>query len=392
MKSIVIPWQRKIPLLMLALLCLLAVMIIFSPAADAAENEDTVLVFTIGSSIYTVNGAPQIMDVSPAIIEDRTLLPIRFAATPLGAEVGWENETRKATVLLGTTFMELWIGQSNAMINGNVVPIDVGNPNVKPLIISDRTMLPLRFVTENLGCEVQWEQATQRVTIIKTGSATDAGKIPGISVDPGKISDVKQPGIDPGDIKLSDETSDSGKDTGKIPDIKLPGIDPGDIKLSGETPDITDIIKIPITLPEIFKINDTAYYENYFGTILTTDAGRLATPSKTYQWGVTNDKDMSLQYFTFFLKPDGKYEKFRASFFLDSSAKADLVMNLRKETKDGMVLKSLTLKPGETLENVTVDIGGVNKLCIESEIRINHGVVKKIVVGEPVFINSNINP
>ncbi|OPZ72336.1 MAG: hypothetical protein BWY80_01150 [Firmicutes bacterium ADurb.Bin456] len=241
---------------------------------------------------------------------------------------------------------------------------------------------------------MQWEQATQRVTITKTGSAGDTGKIPGPSVDPGKIPDVKQPGIDPGSfIVTPGETSDPGKDNGKLPEVKLPGIDPGDIRLPGKLPDITSTIKEPgqITLPEILKIDDTAYYENYFGTILTTDTGRLATPNKIYQWGVTNDKDMSLQYFTFFLKPDGKQEKFRASFYLDSSAKADLVMNLRKEKRDGMVLKSLDLKPGETLENVTVDISGVNKLCIESELRINHGVVKKIVIGEPVFISSS-NP
>ena len=232
MKPIVTFWQRKNPLLLLAMSCLLTVMIIFSPvtaqafnlpidpskitttsdpgdlskttgeAAGTTKNADTVLVFTIGSNTYTINGAPQIMDVSPAIIEDRTLLPIRFAATPLGAEVDWENETRKATVSLGTTLMELWIGQSNAVINGKTTPIDAGNTNVKPLIISDRTMLPLRFVTENLGCEVQWEQATQRVTITKTGSVTGISKIPDISIDTGKMPDIKLSGIDPGKITL----------------------------------------------------------------------------------------------------------------------------------------------------------------------------------------------
>jgi hypothetical protein len=141
---------------------------------------------------------------------------------------------------------------------------------------------------------------------------------------------------------------------------------------------------------EVLNINDTAHYEDYYGTILTTDTGKLATPETIYRWGVTNDKDMSLQYFTFYLKPEGKYRKFRASFYLDGSSKADLVMNIRKDNLDGQVIKSLTLKPGETIGDVDVEIGGVSKLWIESEIRINHDTVKKIVVGDPIFYNGDL--
>ncbi|NLN87572.1 MAG: copper amine oxidase N-terminal domain-containing protein, partial [Syntrophomonadaceae bacterium] len=305
-------------------------------------------------------------DGSPSIIEGRTLLPSRFAATPLGAEVGWNESDRKVTVALGATEIELWIGQSNALVNGNTVPIDADNPNVKPLILNDRTMLPLRFVTEKLGCGVEWDEATQKVTITNAGAAADTGSIP----------DIKTPGIDPDDIIIP---GDIINDLGKITD---PDTEDPDKK-------IPDVSKLPeFKTPEVLNINDVAYYENYYGTVLTADTGLLTTPNDTYKWGVTNTKDMNLQYFTFFLKPAGNYESFRASFYLDSSAKADLVMNIRKDTRDGMVLKSLTLKPGETLKNVTVDISGVNKLCIESEIRINHGTVKKIIVGEPVFINN----
>ena len=398
MNTVQNPGVCKIPVrALLAVSCLVAILILFSPvnalaldlfldpskvsmpgdiqsindqAADTEKNGETVLIFTIGSNIYTVNGTAQGMDVAPTILEARTLLPIRFAAEPLGAEVGWDGDTQKATVSLGTTHIELWIGQSNALVNGKTVPIDPDNPNVKPLIISDRTMLPLRFVTENLGCSVKWDQDTQKVTITSSDPAEKTGEIPGVSKDPDKLPEIKLPGTIIDIIK--DPEAEPEKqiiDVSKLPLFKTPG---------------------EITAPdyEILYINDTAYYENYYGTILTADTGMLATPDDTYKWGVTNTKDMSLQYFTFFLKPNDKYEKFRASFFLDSSAKADLVMNIRKETKDGMVLKSLTLKPGETLENVTVEISGVNKLCIESELRINHGTVKKIVVGEPVFINS----
>ncbi len=57
------------------------------------------------------------------------------------------------------------IGNSVAVVNGNVVSIDSDNPNLVPEIINSRTMLPLRFVAENLGCDVQWNGTTKTITI-----------------------------------------------------------------------------------------------------------------------------------------------------------------------------------------------------------------------------------
>ena len=52
-----------------------------------------------------------------------------------------------------------------AKVNGVNTPIDPLNPKVVPLIINSRTMLPLRFVTENLGCTVDWDGTTKTITI-----------------------------------------------------------------------------------------------------------------------------------------------------------------------------------------------------------------------------------
>ncbi len=163
------------------------------------------MVFILDNNTYTANGELIVMDVSPTIIESRTMLPIRFAATPLGADVAWDNETRKVTVSLGETKMELWIGQSNALVNGKTVPIDPDNVNVKPLIINGRTMLPLRFVTETLGCDVQWEEVARKVTITKTGSSGESivkpvkpilPSLPDIKETPSVVTPVK-PNITP---------------------------------------------------------------------------------------------------------------------------------------------------------------------------------------------------
>jgi len=74
-------------------------------------------------------------------------------------------ETRKVTINFKGTTIELWIDNPKAKVNGTEVYIDPNNHNVKPIIINDRTMLPLRFVAESLGCDVGWDNDTRTITI-----------------------------------------------------------------------------------------------------------------------------------------------------------------------------------------------------------------------------------
>ncbi len=106
------------------------------------------------------------MDVSPVIMHSRTLLPIRYVAEPLGASIGWDAGEQKASVTLGSKVLELWIGQNKAIVNGREQFIDPGNHDVVPLILPPgRMMLPLRFVAEALGCDVQWDGSARAVTV-----------------------------------------------------------------------------------------------------------------------------------------------------------------------------------------------------------------------------------
>ena len=127
--------------------------------------ERIILKLQIGKQTMYVNDKPILLDIVPVIIENRTLLPIRWIAEPLGAKVDWDATERKVTVSLSSTTIELWIGKSTAKVNGIDTPIDSTNPKVVPEIINSRTMLPLRFVTENLGCDVQWDGTTKTITI-----------------------------------------------------------------------------------------------------------------------------------------------------------------------------------------------------------------------------------
>jgi hypothetical protein len=124
------------------------------------------LVLHIGVSTFTIDGVTKTLDSPPLIMNGRTLVPIRAIIEALGGTVGWDGTARKATVALGSTTIELWIGKNAAKVNGANTPIDIANTKVVPEIINSRTMLPLRFVAENLGCSVEWTDATKSIVIV----------------------------------------------------------------------------------------------------------------------------------------------------------------------------------------------------------------------------------
>ncbi|HPP44143.1 MAG TPA: copper amine oxidase N-terminal domain-containing protein, partial [Caldisericia bacterium] len=125
-----------------------------------------VLQLTLNSKIMAINEINKELDVPPQIIEGRTYLPIRWVAEELDATVEWDGIEKKVTVKHKDEVIELWIGRNLARVNGNYKFIDPDNPKVVPLIIEGRTMLPIRFVTENLGCKVNWNPLTRTVAII----------------------------------------------------------------------------------------------------------------------------------------------------------------------------------------------------------------------------------
>jgi len=131
------------------------------------EKSEIVIVLKIGDSNFTVNGEPHYppLDSPPIIKNNRTLLPIRAIIESLGGTVSWDATEKKVTITLGSKTIELWIGKFTAMVNGVNKPIDPSNNKVVPEIINSRTMLPLRFVAENIGATVDWDGTTKTITI-----------------------------------------------------------------------------------------------------------------------------------------------------------------------------------------------------------------------------------
>jgi len=115
------------------------------------------------SIVILIDGALLDMDVAPIIRDDRTLVPVRAIAETLGAEVDWNNDTREVTISDGSQTVILAIDSTTALVDGGEIGLDVA-----PIIIDGRTMLPIRFLAETFGLDVDWDNDTRTVIITTT--------------------------------------------------------------------------------------------------------------------------------------------------------------------------------------------------------------------------------
>jgi uncharacterized repeat protein (TIGR02543 family) len=135
--------------------------------ASFAAKAKRVIQLKISSRTMYVDGNPVVLDAAPIILNSRTLLPIRAVVEATGGTIAWEASTRKVTIVRKDKTLVLWIGRNVATLNGQSVNID-SDPKVVPIIMSGRTLLPLRFVAEALALDIQWNTTTQAITITYT--------------------------------------------------------------------------------------------------------------------------------------------------------------------------------------------------------------------------------
>ncbi len=131
------------------------------------ENKESsnTIVLTIDEHDALVYGTTKTNDVAPKVVNDRTMLPARFIAENLGATVEWDGEKQLVTITGKNEKQEdvtilITIGSDYAKVNGEDVKLD------SPAFVeNDRTYTPIRFISENLGATVEWNETEQTVTI-----------------------------------------------------------------------------------------------------------------------------------------------------------------------------------------------------------------------------------
>ena len=124
---------------------------------NAADLEETVP----KSDLYVeLDGEILGFETPPIMENDRTLVPMRFLLEKLGADVGWYGESQMVVAQQNNMTVEMTIGNPVATVNGQSVPMDVA-----PRLVNDKTLIPLRFLSENLGYNVEWNAETNTAVI-----------------------------------------------------------------------------------------------------------------------------------------------------------------------------------------------------------------------------------
>ncbi len=108
----------------------------------------------------TVDGRGIRFDTNPIIKNDTTLVGFRAICEALGANVEWDGENEIVTAEKDGTHIVLKIGSEIAEVNGEEKTLLLA-----PEIINDSTMIPVRFLSEQLGMKVDWNDAAQLITI-----------------------------------------------------------------------------------------------------------------------------------------------------------------------------------------------------------------------------------
>lgn len=107
-----------------------------------------------------VNGETVEFDQPPVIEDNRTLVPFRAVLEKMGAEVGWDNATQTVTCSLDGKEVSLVINSDKMQTPNGEITLDV-----PAKIINERTMVPIRAISEGLGAIVAWDAETRTVTV-----------------------------------------------------------------------------------------------------------------------------------------------------------------------------------------------------------------------------------
>ena len=145
-----------------SLALVMALVMVFSMAAAAApaDSDVQVTVLVNGKALTFTDAAPQLKD-------DRTYLPYRAGFEARGAQVAYDGATRTVTAQRDGTQVAFVLGTTQVTVTENdetqTVATDAA-PYIDPN--TDRTMVPVRFAAQALGCMVGWDQETKTVNVI----------------------------------------------------------------------------------------------------------------------------------------------------------------------------------------------------------------------------------
>ena len=115
----------------------------------------TTISMQIGNNGVVLNNENKILDAAPLISQNRTMVPLRFIAEAFGANVSWAQDTKAVTIVIDGKVLTMRINQ------------ELEGFGAAPIISNGRTMVPIRYISEELGANVIWVPSTKTVAIAR---------------------------------------------------------------------------------------------------------------------------------------------------------------------------------------------------------------------------------
>ena len=146
LKKLIIPLFAGVSLFF----CIFAGMAVFASDAITVELDGKEIIYNNHTGFPFLDTA------------DRTQVPLRKTMETFGASVDWDSQSQTATIVKDDTTVQVIFGRTYILVNGKNVPTDT-----EPLLIEDRTYLPIRAVAEAFGATVTWQDWSNTVQITR---------------------------------------------------------------------------------------------------------------------------------------------------------------------------------------------------------------------------------
>lgn len=257
-------------------LVLIAVVCCWSPSVAAAPT-------------VNLDGRYLAFEVPPMIDNGRTLVPLRAIFEAMGATVTWDQTTYSATAVKGDTTVVLRIGSMTPTINGQAKQLDV-----PAKIINGRTLAPLRFVGEAFGGSVQWDSATQVITMTSAPGSISAapGKTKVHFIDVGQADAIYIQLPDHNDILIDGGNVNDGRLVANY--LRNQGVDDVELILAthphedhiGGLADVFNAFKVEKVIDSGIA-HKTSAYDTYWEKVDIEDCGYEVNNYQTLTWGST---------------------------------------------------------------------------------------------------------
>lgn len=172
-----------------------------SPHANAAEAD----LFLDGKRVE----APA--DAKPEMVNGKVMVPLRVVGEQLGYQFKWEPQTYRISIQKNSMDMSMYVGRTSADVNGKTISLDT-----PPVLHGNSTMVPLRFVGEQMGLKVDWNNKNKSVNLsqkaltLQTDQQAQAQKTPQASTQNNKST--QKPSTD---IETTTKTTKVDKQTEK---------------------------------------------------------------------------------------------------------------------------------------------------------------------------------